>query len=131
MKIQYIYIGILISFLLLSCSKDEDTPVAFLKASTIAFVNQDGSAIATDQCVDPSLGYAVGITAKKEDGTDAKETKIQFVINGVINSIIFEKEGYQWVNLRLKEGLNNVQIMNNEYIATMTIPVQDDFELVN
>ena len=119
MKIK-IYSIVVVFLMLLSngCSKDDSIE---LLDPEIVFVNEDGSNIIEDECVNSTDKFALKITLKSKNRGVFIPTIINYTLNGVPKSITFTKLGTMTIPVTLINGQNSAQLSESGYITSVNI----------
>jgi hypothetical protein len=126
--IKYITL-LLIPAIILSCSKEDE--FSTVAAVDIAFVHRDGTAILDGECINPGEQYAVEITTTAEGNGKFKTNEVVgYVINNIVQSIIFTEAGSKIVPAVLVNGINTAQLLESGKESTISNMVQGDFELL-
>ena len=127
MKIKQYCILIVIVMFFFGCSSDDDhTPVP----PKISFVHADGSKIADNECISPSVKYAIKIEINSIYNKKAKPVRIDYSVNGVLYTMTFSNNGSQINPITLVDGNNMAQIVGSEYKVNLKYIDQGDFKLV-
>jgi hypothetical protein len=119
-------IPVLIAFS--SCSKDDNFKT--ITSESIAFVHEDGSPIAKNECINPSTKYAIAINTNSNGKGAFQDTKILYTLNGVLNIMTFTKDGQQLKVIQLIDGNNVAEIVDSNFKASLYFNSQENFELV-
>lgn len=119
-------IAVLIAFS--SCSKDDDFKT--ITSESIAFVHEDGSPIAKNECINPSTKYAIAINTNSIGKGAFQDTKILYTLNGFLDIMTFTKDGQQLKVIQLIDGNNVAEIVDSNFKASLYFNSHDNFELV-
>jgi hypothetical protein len=111
-----------------SCSKEESFKT--ITPESIAFVHEDGSPIAQNECINPSTNYALLIKTNSNGKGDFIATKILYTFNGVVSYITFSSDGQQLKGVKLIDGNNSAEIVDSDYKASLHFNSHENFELV-
>jgi hypothetical protein len=125
LKLSFL-IAVLIAFS--SCSNDDDFKT--ITPTSIAFVHEDGSPIAKNECINPNTRYAILIKTNSVGKGAFQDTKILYTLNGVLNIMTFTKDGQQLKVIQLNDGNNVAEIVESNFKASLYFNSQDNFELV-
>lgn len=96
----------------------------------IAFVHEDGSPIANNECINPNTNYAVLIKTKSNGTGTFNSTKIMYTINSLLYITTFSIDGQQIKGIKLIDGSNVAEIVDSNYKASLYYNSHDNFELV-
>lgn len=128
MKIK-IYIIVFTAFLVFSgCSKEDKSII--ISPSSISFVHEDGTIIATDECINPDGKYAVKIETTSEGSGEYEVIRVDYTINGDLYTMTFLEEGVQINPVTLLDGENTAQIVESGFTSNINFVKQDEFQLV-
>lgn len=111
-----------------SCSSEENFKT--ITPKSIAFVHEDGSPIAQNECINPNTNYALLIKTNSNGKGAFKATKIMYTINGILNIMTFSSDGQQLKGIKLIDGYNIAEIVESDYKASLYFNSHDNFELV-
>jgi len=128
MKLNIYSTILFVLILFLGCSKDEEFMT--ISPSEINFVQEGGSLLTIDDCIDPNEKYYVSITTMAEGKGKFQATRVDYTVNGISYSMTFMRAGNQLNAVSLVKGLNIAQIVESGYVATINYAIQDEFELV-
>lgn len=131
MKIKFCYIIAVLFLTTSGCSKDDSVSVRAITPSNIQFVNEDGSAIAAGECINPTGRYAISITTISSGNGGYEPTKIDYTVNGISHSMTFLREGLQKNPVQLINGVNIFQLVDTGKKIEISYFTQDDFQLVD
>lgn len=125
MKIKQYYILILVMIVSFSCSDQDETVIV---PQSISFVHADGSKIAENECISPSVKYGVKVETNYVDAN--RPFRVDYSVNGVVYTMTFTASTFQINPITLTNGENSAQIVGTNYKAILKYIDQGDFELV-
>lgn len=135
MQIKYYYILLIVMFIHLGCSKDDDDDLKItiesFDATEIEFVYSDGSSISANECIIPNEPYAIQIKTTKNSSGNTNVSKIGYTINGALYSMSFSEAGTKRNPINLVDGRNIAELSATATTDEISYYSQDDFELVN
>ena len=135
MKTINYYITVMVLFLIMGCSKnDEDveifSTVESFEPTSIEFVHEDGTSISDNECITPQKSYAIQIKAVKKNNGNTKVSKVEYTINGVLHSMSFSEAGTKRTPIILVNGENIAELSATTLSDKVKFVEQDDFQLV-
>lgn len=134
MKTINYYITVMVLFLIMGCSKNDDDSVSNTVESfdpkSIEFVHEDGTSISENECITPHQSYAIQITTIKNNNGTTKVSKIEYTINGVLHSMSFSEAGTKRTPIILVNGVNIAELSGTTLSDEVKFVEQDDFQLV-
>lgn len=128
MKNRILLIAIIFLVFVSSCGKN--TVDIDITPTLIAFVHYNGISISNGECIISSEGYAIEIKTEPEGIGEYIPIEINYIVNGLLYSMSFERDGSQIIPITLKEGLNTAHIVGSELKSEIYYVAQDDFVLV-
>jgi hypothetical protein len=111
-----------------SCSNEENFKT--ITPESIAFVHEDGSPIAQNECINPNTNYALLIKTSSVGTGVFKSTKVEYTLNGLPYIMTFSNDGPQLNRIKLIDGNNKAEIVGSSYKAYIYIDPHNNFELV-
>jgi hypothetical protein len=140
MEFKSFFILITLVFLFSSCSKGDDERIPIddqeitIVPFKITFVHEDGTAIAADECINPTSNYALLISTKYEGNLASEEIKptpVKYTLNGTQYVATFLKDGDQVLNkAKLINGNNTAEIAETTLKTQLYLLAPDDFVFV-
>jgi hypothetical protein len=112
-----------------SCSSSNEDNFMTITPS-IAFVHEDGSPVAQNECINPTTNYALLIKANANGKGNFKATTIEYTLNGTPNVITFYDDKQQLIGIKLNAGYNIAEIVKSDYKAILYFNSHENFELV-
>lgn len=111
-----------------SCSSAENFKT--ISPAGIAFVHEDGSPIANNECINPNTNYAILIKTNSNGSGAFNSTKIMYTVNSILYITSFSSDGQQLKGIKLIDGSNVAEIVDSNYKASLYYNSHDNFELV-
>jgi hypothetical protein len=111
-----------------SCSNVDDYKT--ITPASIAFVHEDGSPIAQNECINPTTNYALLIKTNSNGKGAFKATTIEYTVNGTPNVITFSTAEQKLIGVKLNAGYNIAEIVKSDYRAILYFNSHENFELV-
>ena len=128
MKYKSLTIVVFFAILLSSCTEDEQFRLTV--PISIAFVHEDGRAIAANDCINPNGNYAVLIKTTSRGEGSFQPTAIEYSLNGVPYVVTFIKDEDRITPIKLRDGFNKVEIVGTAFTKSLYFDSHTTFELV-
>ena len=115
-----------------ACGNDDDISFITITPLAVDFIDLQGNAIESGQCINPNQGYAVKVSVTLEGTGVINPTDVFISVNGENFTTTFTDQTDKIIPVNLRFGENVVEIIDTfkTDIIFVTEPILADFEEV-